>query len=247
MITALSAPVGAKEVTLHEPQTGVMGIIERLASDPNFDTAKLEKLIELHERTQANAARAEFFRQFSVMQSEIPAIERKGTGDKGKRYARNEDIQRVLRPILQRYGFMLSFATSFEGGQVRVTGKLAHEAGHVETAEFMSAADTSGSKNAIQALGSAQSYGIRYTTVALLNITGTDESDDDGAATGRTEVVAPEGFDDWWDDLGAAVDEGLAAYQAAWKAGTKSQQAHLAKHLSREHEERKRCAAKVAR
>jgi hypothetical protein len=232
---------GEKEVLLQERPQGVMGIIERLASDPNFDTAKLEKLIELHERTQANAARAEFYDAFATMQGEIAAIARKGKGDKGTRYMKDEDIQAGVRPVLQAHGFMLSFAVDFpEGGKLRVTGKLAHRAGHVETSEFVSVADTSGSKNAIQALGSTQSYGKRYTTIALLNITGTDQSDDDGAAAGRGKVVDPTGFEDWWADLELVADEGFSAYSAAWK-GTKNDafRKHVLKHYSAEHEQRK--------
>lgn len=225
---------------------GVMGIIERLASDPNFDTAKLEKLIELHERTAANAARAEFFEAFSIMQGEIPAIERKGRGDKGARYAKNEDIQRVLRPILQKHGFMLSFATMFADGKVTVTGKLGHKAGHVETAEFTSAADTSGSKNAIQALGSTQSYGQRYTTIALVNITGTDEADDDGGATGRGAIQDPDGFDEWVCDLDVASENGVGALKVAWDASKDAYRRHMVKHYRDGHEARKRRAAKVA-
>jgi hypothetical protein len=238
-----------KDQALAPASVGVMGIIERLASNPDFDTAKLEKLIELHERTQANVARSEFFAAFAQMQAEIPAIERKGRGDKGARYAKDEDIQAALRPILQRHGFMLSFATAFvDGGKVSITGKLAHRAGHVETSEFVSAADTSGSKNAIQALGSTQTYGKRYTTIALLNITGTDEHlDDDGAATGRAKLVDPDGFADWSADLDIVAEDGLDALTTAWKASPDGHRKHTLKHYAREHEQRKAKAARVGK
>jgi len=244
MAHALTKPV--QDMKLQPAADGVMGIIERLASDPNFDTAKLEKLIELHERTQANAARAEFFDAFARMQGDIPAIERRGRGDKGARYALDEDIQAALRPILQKHGFMLSFAVDFPDGKLRVTGKLAHRDGHVETSEFVSAADTSGSKNAIQALGSAQTYGKRYTTIALLNITGTDEhADDDGAATGRAKVVDPDGFADWMADLDLVAEDGLPALTKAWKASPDAFRKHCFKHYAREHEQRKAKASRI--
>lgn len=237
------------EMSLQPASVGVMGIIERLASNPDFDTAKLEKLIELHERTQANAARAEFFAAFAEMQAEIPAIERKGRGDKGARYAKDEDIQAALRPILQRHGFMLSFATSFvDGGKVSIVGKLAHRAGHVETSEFVSAADTSGSKNAIQALGSTQTYGKRYTTIALLNITGTDEhADDDGAATGRSKVTDPAGFEGQFTDLEIVSEDGTAALNAAWKKLPEPFRQHVFQHYRREWEAMKAKAARVTK
>lgn len=248
-MTATALAKGEKQMTLAEPHVGVMGIIERLASDPNFDTAKLEKLIELHERTQANMARAEFFAAFAEMQAEIPAIERKGRGDKGARYAKDEDIQAVLRPILQRHGFMLSFATSFlDGGKMSILGKLAHKAGHVETSEFVSAADTSGSKNAIQALGSTQTYGKRYTTIALLNLTGTDEHvDDDGAATGRSQVKDPDGFEAQFTDLEIVAEDGTLALNAAWKKLPESFRTHVFKHYRREWEAMKSKAARATK
>lgn len=195
----------------------ILGVIARLASAPDFDTAKLEKLIELHERTQANTARAAFFSAFADMQAEIPAIHRRGRGDKGTRYALNEDIQKALRPILHKHGFMLTFATKFGDKTVTVTGKLAHKSGHVETAEFTSAADVSGSKNAIQALGSTQSYGQRYTTVALCNITGTDDVvDDDGKSAGKPEP--PANYDDLMLAFEESAEHGYSASREAFAA-----------------------------
>lgn len=226
---------GEKEVMLQERQQGVMGIIERLASDPNFDTAKLEKLIELHERTQANAARAEFYDAFAKMQGEIQAVVKRGKSDKGS-YLKDEDIQASVRPVLQAHGFMLMFAVDFPDNKLRVTGKLAHRAGHMETSEFITGADTSGSKNAVQALGSAQAYGKRYTTVALLNITGTDNSDDNGKATGRASLQDPKGFDAWLIDMEAAADSGMDALRQAWKDSDKRFTQHIAKHYADKYE-----------
>lgn len=236
---------GEKEMTLHAPEVGVMGIIERLASDPNFDTAKLEKLIELHERTQRNAARAEFYQAYSEMQAEIQAVVKRGNSDKGS-YLKDEDIQAAARPVMQKHGFMLMFATDFPESKLRVTGKLAHRSGHVETSEFISVADTSGSKNAIQALGSAQSYGKRYTAIALLNITGTDASDDNGAAADRT-VVDPEGFMEWWDKIDKAAEKGMASLREAWDKSPDGFRRHTVTHYRQQHEARKARAAKAAK
>ena len=62
-------------------------------------------------------------------------------------------------------------------------------------------ADTSGSKNVVQAIGSSVSYGKRYTMQALLNITSGGE-DDDGHSGGE----AAEAF------LGSLAAETKAAY-----------------------------------
>ena len=100
---------------------------------------------------------------------------------------------------------------------MKVIGILTHEHGCSRESEFLSAADTSGSKNGIQALASAVSYGRRYTTKDLLLIV-TKKEDDDGRKAGQIE--APEGYQDWRDDLDALVTGGCtwAALEAAWKA-----------------------------
>ena len=50
-------------------------------------------------------------------------------------------------------------------------GDLTHARGHSEKVWLQASRDDSGNKNAIQALGSTISYGRRYTTCDLLNIT----------------------------------------------------------------------------
>jgi len=162
----------------------------RMASDPKVDVEKLERLIAMRERVLAQEARALFFEAFSAMQAEIPAVDRRGRivvdGTLRWRYAKNEDIQTTLKPILQRHGFKLNFRTDFPSGErptVRVVATLSHRAGHEETAEFVGVPDDSGKKNAIQAQGSTISYGMRYTTQALLNVVSRGQ-DDDGKAAG---------------------------------------------------------------
>lgn len=51
-------------------------------------------------------------------------------------------------------------------------------------------ADTSGSKNAVQAFGSSTSYGKRYVLCALLNIT-TRGQDDNGQTAAPVKLVTP--------------------------------------------------------
>src|SRR5690606_9193784 len=63
--------------------------------------------------------------------------------------------------------------------------------GHSEETTIFLPADTSGSKNSVQAVGSSTSYGKRYTASALLNIT-TRGEDDDGRAAGAGETISRE-------------------------------------------------------
>lgn len=203
-------------VALVIPESRGATMFERLAADPNVPVDKLERLIAMQERIEANNARASFNASFAEMQGEIPVVIERKKMDKGT-YAPQEDIVEVVRPILQRHGFSLSFRTEWPDSKtVKVIGILTHREGHDRQSEFLSSADNSGSKNAIQGLGSAVTYGRRYTTTDLLNIT-TRGADDDGKAAGRPEApVAPAGFDSWWDDIQAVADEGFGPFSAAW-------------------------------
>lgn len=209
-----------------------VGMFERLATNPDVDVAKLERLIAMQERILEHNARAAFNAAFVQMQSEIPTVIEKASTDKTT-YAPLEDIVDAVRPILSRHGFSLSFKTDWpEGGKrVRVMGILTHDSGHARESEFLSDPDTTGSKNAIQAQGSAVSYGRRYTTTDLLCIV-TRRQDDDGnranaAARPRNHPPAPAGYDEWLADLEAVADEGMARFEPAWHGSKEEYRKYL--------------------
>jgi hypothetical protein len=209
----LAGPRATASIAVADPQASMF---ERLVRDPSVDVDKLERLMAMHERMQAIGARAEFYADFAQMQGELPTVMERGRTNNGA-YARHEDIVEAVRPALKRHGFILTFRTKFEDKSVRVIGVLAHRSGHAEETEFVSQPDTSGNKNAIQALGSAQSYGQRYTARALLNIASSD-SDDDGRSANRREdePVVPQGYSDWWDEMQATAVEGLNPLKRAF-------------------------------
>ena len=189
----------ARDQLVRVPDTQGMSTLERLARDPAVDVGKLERLIGMQERAQAKVAEAAFVEAFLAMQADLPEIDEQGqiTDKAGKvqsRYARWPDIVKLCRPIWARHGFALRHKTDFpgaDGRMIRTTGLLTHRAGHTETSEFLSPADPSGSKNAIQGIGSTRSYGRRYTALDLLNITSRApvDRDDDGRAAGPPEAL----------------------------------------------------------
>lgn len=162
----------------------VMSMIERLAANPDVDVNKLQRLIDMQKDVMAVNAKAAFNAAFARMQAEIPTVVERGKTDRTP-YATLEDIIEAVRPVLHRHGFSLSHRTEWpDKGTVKVIGILTHEQGFSRESEFLSAADASGSKNAIQALGSSVSYGRRYTVKDLLNIA-TRAEDDDGKKGGK--------------------------------------------------------------
>lgn len=234
LVDEMDAPVKATAVAMQPAGSDLVLMFERLAKDPSVPVEKLEKLMDLQERFVKFQAKADFDAAFSQMQGAIPVIGEKGEiiveGKVRSKYARNEDIQVILKPILQEFGFSLRFRNEFAAdGALKIIGILSHRSGHSEQDEFVCKADTSGSKNAIQALGSSRSYGQRYTTIALLNIA-TSGEDDDGKTSEKFKAPeAPAGYDDWMHDMAACADEGIARLSKAWNDSRKEYREHTAK------------------
>lgn len=171
----------------------IMAVISRAAADPSCDIDKLERLMAMHERMQARDAQAEFNTAMAAMQSDIPSIAERGAivvnGQKRSDYATFEDINDVIKPIMQTHGFAITFKVENVAAGLSVTGILMHRAGHREETTMLLPLDTSGSKNAVQAVGSSTSYGKRYVMSALLNLTTRGEDDDGHAAVPSVTVT----------------------------------------------------------
>lgn len=163
------------------PQDSFMSIMERLAMS-NIDVAKLEKMMDLHERMLDRNARMSFASSLAEIQAEMPAITQNGEirhNDKLiSKYAKLEDINEAVKPMLRKHGFAISFRIKQADGKIEVTAILSHREGHVEETSIMLPADTSGAKNIVQAQGSSVAYGKRYTMCALLNISTRGDDDD---------------------------------------------------------------------
>lgn len=221
---------------VRQEQPEELSMIERLARDPAIDVAKLERLIAMQERVLDRQREAAFNEAFVAMQPDIPEITEKGEiknkeGHVQSKYALNEDIQRVLRPILKQSGFSLSFSTEWPDKKtIKVVGILTHVEGHSRKSEFLSDADTSGNKNSVQALGSAISYGRRYTTLDLLNITSRGQDDDGQGVSKLTVPEPPKGYDDWKTDMSATADNGIKALSKAFNESKKEFRDYATKH-----------------
>lgn len=178
------------QVVAAQPEaTTLIAVISRVATDPNCDLDKMERLLNMQERVMAKQAEQAFNAAMAAMQAEIPSIAKRGKGHNDKTYATLEDMVDVARPFMHKYGFAVSFRINQAPPQITVTGVLMHKDGHREETSMTLAADTSGSKNAVQAIGSSVSYGKRYVLAALLNIATRGEDDNGYAATPHTPVT----------------------------------------------------------
>jgi hypothetical protein len=184
------------------PPDPFLAMIREVAMNPSLDVSKLDALLQMQERVMDRNAKKDFDAAMSRMQAELPVIERRGLievrakDSRGERtgavqqsspYARWEDVVEKITPVLSRHGFSLQFKTGLtEKGLVRVDGFLAGH-GHRETAYMELQHDSTGSKNAAQAVASSVSYGKRMVGCAMLNVVSRGE-DDDGNGTGKPLV-----------------------------------------------------------
>lgn len=185
-----------KEVATVSEATALMQIIERAARDPSVDIERMERLLQMHERLVSKQSEAAYAEALARLQPKLPIIQERGfiknnSGAVQSRYALWEDIVGVITPLLASEGFSLSFRIAHPDGKIEVTGVLAHQRGHSERTSILLPADTSGSKNAVQAVASSVSYGKRYTAGALLNLR-TGELDDDAQSTGDVPCLSQE-------------------------------------------------------
>lgn len=163
-------------VVMSETQS-IMAVIERIATNPDADIAKLEKMLDMQERILNRNAKQAFTADLAAMQMQLPRVAEKGSGHNNAKYALLEDINDKVRPTLHQYGFAITYRVSHSGTGINVTTVLSHREGHSEETTIVLPADTSGSKNAVQAVGSTISYGKRYGICALLNISTGDDND----------------------------------------------------------------------
>lgn len=170
-----------------------------------------------------NAAAA-FEAAFAKMQPEIPVIDEHGRievkGAIRSTYAPLEDIHDVIKPITARHGFSIRHRTEWPAdkpGTIRIVGILGHQQGHREETVFEAPMDRSDYRTDIQSMGSTVSYGRRYTTLDLLNIS-TRKLDNDGnrPRQSKPETAAPKGYDDWLGNLEAVADNGFPAFERMW-------------------------------
>lgn len=204
---------------------GILAVIERAARDPNVDIDKMERLLAMQERVRERDAIVAFNEALSDLQPKLPVITERGKiivrakSANGQRdgeitqetaYALWEDINEAIRPLLHEHGFALTFKTGqAPDGKLLVTGILKHRMGHQEEAALPLPHDSSGSKNAVQAIGSSLSYGKRYAAMQLLNIT--TRGEDDNALQASPAVVHEKPAD-------APFPQGPAGNKTALKA-----------------------------
>lgn len=140
----------------------------------------LERISALAERWQANQAKEQFGRALAAFQAECPPIHKGREAQGGKMrftYASLDDIEKVVKPIREKHGIAVTYDLRMVDGLMHATCRVRVGSYSEETVvpvpipKEMVVGDT-------QKYGAATSYAKRYALCAALNITVTDEDNE---------------------------------------------------------------------
>jgi hypothetical protein len=169
----------------------------RIAIERNVEVDKLEKLLDMQFRFEAQQAKRQYdlakvgFKKepsLRIIKSETVSY-KTATGTTEYRFPPLDRCCEVIIPLLA--GHLISH--NWEIGQhenlISVTCVLTHVAGHAEEVTIMGPPDSSGGKNAIQSICSTVSYLERYTLLAVCGVAASDMPQ--GERSERDEAPAP--------------------------------------------------------
>lgn len=209
LATAEPAPIAAPA-----QQTAMLSIIERAAKDPTVDVDKLERLLAIQDKVMADAARTAFMQALARLQADLPQIRKDGRivvkGNERSRYARLEDIDTAIRPLLAAEGFALSFDSSSPDGKLfTFSCRLMHRDGHSETKTLTLPLDKSDYRSDVQSIGSSETYAKRRLIKMHLNIIERDEDDDGNGGQRPVTQEQADTLRNGLGDLGGSEDDML--------------------------------------
>lgn len=182
----------------------------QIAVQRGVDAEQLKELMNLQREWKADMARDAFVVAMNAFRAEaLKVIKTKQVsyGNTSYKHATLANIVEIAAPALSKHGLSHRWETTQLEGLVTVACIITHQLGHSERTSLSSAPDTSGAKNAIQAVGSAVTYLQRYTFMAITGLAAQDQDDDGGPVERLSEKQAA--------DLDALIEE-VGANKAAF-------------------------------
>lgn len=172
----------------------IFSIIAKLASEQTVDLERMERLIAMRDKEMERLARERYNNALASAQAEMPqVIADAQNSHTHSRYATYEAVSKAMQPVLQKYGFSLSFG---EGKselpdclKIVCTVSLGAYEKHYEAHIPFDNGGMKGNanKNATQAFGSTITYGRRYLKTMIFDVAVKDQDDDaQTAAMGQT-------------------------------------------------------------
>lgn len=190
--TAEAPPADADVPAVVPQRTAIVSMtpadLLRIAVENNADLDRLEKLMQLQERWEANEARKAFVTAMAAFKREpVEIYKRKQVGYKtregdfvGYKHAELSDVTAAIAPAMAKHGLSFDWDIHQTSGLITVDCVVTHVMGHSKMVTMSGAPDNSGKKNAIQQAASTITYLQRYTLLAATGMS-TKDDDDDGA------------------------------------------------------------------
>lgn len=178
--------------------TNPLVLLDRMI-ERNIDPAALKQMMDLSERWEHNQAVKAFNASMVACQAEMPVVIRDAKNNHTQsRYALRETINNAIKPCYTKHGFSLSFATEDcpAADHLRIVVEIGHRGGDNRKRHFDIPLDGKGAKggqssmNVVQATGSTYSYGCRYATCLIFNVTIADEDNDGQRFLSSGQVMA---------------------------------------------------------
>jgi hypothetical protein len=175
------------------PAETFAGVLMQMLANPDIPADKMEVVMRMRREVLGDQAREAFMEHFAAFSAELPQVERDGTVELVKegrttgRYSFTtiEGMDIVLRPLLAKHGFAISFSSADNANGVTVTGTLSGW-GWERSSTYTLPPDKGPGRNELQARGSSRRYAKRYVTDDLCNVVRKGKDDD---ARGAMEAL----------------------------------------------------------
>lgn len=181
------------------PLAGTPAYMLQLAVEQGADLAKLEKLMDLQERWEANQAKKSYLAALAEFKKDPPKVIKDLVNKQyGSKYSSLANLVNTVNESLGKYG--LNAAWDFDQATgIKVTCSLSHVMGHKESVCLQAPPDTSGSKNPIQQIKSTITYLQSVTFSAVTGIVAGDATADDdgnGSDPKAADIITAEQVDE---------------------------------------------------
>lgn len=183
------------EIEILDAASSPAKVIEYAMKKGEVSIAQLEQLLTLKERHEANEAKKAYHQAMADFKADPPKIKKDkkvsfaaGGGRTEYNHATLGNVTASINAGLSKCGLSASWTVQQVEKRIGVTTKITHKLGHSEETTLWAEADNSGSKNAIQQIGSTITYLERYGLLAMTGLA-TFDQDDDARGTAPVEII----------------------------------------------------------
>ena len=185
------------------PVSSPMEIISRAIANGagEKELAIIERMFEFDIKVKEQSAKEAYNAAMAEWKANAPHILKDkevsystSKGQTAYKHATLGNVADTINASMSPFGLHASWRTDQPNGKITVTCTVSHKLGHSESTQLTAESDNSGSKNAIQALGSTITYLERYTLLALTGLA--THEDDDGIASEPVEYINDQSFAD---------------------------------------------------